>query len=139
SFTAPIQLPGLSLDPLWHRRAVFYEVMVRSYVDSNGDGTGDLRGLISRLDYLQWLGVDALWLPPFFESSMRDGGYAGSDYLSILADFGTLEEFRELMTKAHERNMRIIIDLPLHHPSDQHQWFQRSRREPDGPYGDFYL
>ncbi|MET0885184.1 MAG: alpha-amylase family glycosyl hydrolase, partial [Mycetocola sp.] len=87
TFTAPIQLPGLARDPLWYRRAIFYEVMVRSYVDSNGDGAGDLQGLTSRLDYLQWLGVDALWLPPFFTSPLRDGGYDVSDYRSILPEF----------------------------------------------------
>jgi maltose alpha-D-glucosyltransferase/alpha-amylase len=139
TFTAPIQLPGLTLDPRWYRRAVFYEVMIRSFVDSNGDGTGDLQGLISKLDYLQWLGVDALWLPPFFTSPLRDGGYDVSDYHSILPEFGTVDEFRELVTKAHERNMRVIIDLPLNHTSDQHEWFQASRRDPDGPFGDFYV
>jgi maltose alpha-D-glucosyltransferase/alpha-amylase len=139
SFTAPIQLPGLTLDSRWYRRAVFYEVMVRSFVDSNADGAGDLSGLISKLDYLQWLGIDALWIPPFFTSPLRDGGYDVADYRSILPEFGTLEEFKELVTKAHERNMRIIIDLPLNHTSDQHAWFQQSRQDPAGPYGDFYV
>jgi maltose alpha-D-glucosyltransferase/alpha-amylase len=139
TFTAPIQLPGLALDPQWYRRAVFYEVMVRSFVDSNGDGAGDLQGLISRLDYLQWLGIDALWLPPFFQSPLRDGGYDVADYKSILPEFGTLDDFRELVTKAHERNMRVIIDLPINHTSDAHEWFQQSRTDPDGPFGDFYV
>jgi maltose alpha-D-glucosyltransferase / alpha-amylase len=139
SFTAPIQLPGLALDPQWYKRAVFYEVMVRSFVDSNADGSGDLKGLISKLDYLQWLGIDALWLPPFFQSPLRDGGYDVADYTSILAEFGTVEEFRELVTKAHERNMRVIIDLPINHTSDAHDWFQQSRSDPEGPYGDFYM
>ncbi len=139
SFTAPIQLPGLTLDPQWYRRSVFYQVMVRSFLDSNGDGTGDLGGLISKLDYLQWLGVDALWIPPFFTSPLRDGGYDVADYHSILPEFGTLDEFQELVTKAHERNMRVIIDLPLNHTSDQHEWFQQSRSDPEGPYGDFYV
>ncbi|MGA0565888.1 maltose alpha-D-glucosyltransferase [Rathayibacter sp. KR2-224] len=139
TFTAPIQLPGLTLDPQWYRRAVFYEVMVRSFVDSNGDGTGDIQGLISKLDYLQWLGVDALWLPPFFTSPLRDGGYDVADYRTIMPEFGTLDEFQDLVTKAHERNMRIVIDLPLNHTSDQHEWFQASRSDPDGPYGDFYV
>ena len=139
TFTAPITLPGLALDPHWYRRAVFYEVMVRSFVDSNGDGSGDLGGLIAKLDYLQWLGVDALWIPPIYSSPLRDGGYDVADYKTILPDFGTVDEFRELVTKAHERNMRIIIDLPLNHTSDQHEWFQQSRGDPDGPYGDFYV
>jgi maltose alpha-D-glucosyltransferase/alpha-amylase len=139
SFTAPIQLPGLALDPRWYRRAVFYEVMVRSFVDSNGDGSGDLSGLISKLDYLQWLGIDALWIPPFFNSPLKDGGYDVADYRTILPEFGTLEEFKDLVTKAHERNMRIVIDFPLNHTSDQHEWFQQSREDPDGPFGDFYV
>ena len=139
TFTAPITLPGLALDPQWYRRSVFYEVMVRSFVDSNGDGSGDLGGLISKLDYLQWLGVDALWIPPIFSSPLRDGGYDVADYRAILPEFGTLEEFRELVTKAHERNMRIVIDLPLNHTSDAHEWFQQSRSDPEGPYGDFYV
>lgn len=139
TFTAPIQLPGLTLDPNWYRRAVFYEVMVRSFVDSNGDGSGDLAGLIGKLDYLQWLGVDALWIPPIYASPLRDGGYDVSDFKSILPDYGTVDEFKDLVTKAHERNMRIVIDYPLNHTSDQHEWFQQSRMDPDGPHGDFYV
>jgi maltose alpha-D-glucosyltransferase/alpha-amylase len=139
TFTAPLTLPGLALDPQWYRRAVFYEVMVRSFVDSNGDGTGDLSGLMGKLDYLQWLGIDALWIPPIFSSPLRDGGYDVSDYKGILPDFGTIDEFRELVTKSHERNMRIIIDLVINHTSDQHEWFQQSRSDPEGPYGDFYV
>ena len=139
SFTAPITLPGLALNPHWYRRSVFYEVMVRSFVDSNGDGTGDLGGLIAKLDYLQWLGVDGLWIPPIYTSPMRDGGYDVSDYKGILPDFGTIDEFRELVKRAHERNMRIVMDLVVNHTSDQHEWFQQSRSDPDGPYGDFYV
>jgi maltose alpha-D-glucosyltransferase/alpha-amylase len=139
SFTAPIQMPGLALDPEWYKRSVFYEVMIRSFVDSNGDGFGDIAGLISKLDYLQWLGIDALWLPPFFQSPLRDGGYDVSDFKAVLPDYGTVEEFRELVTKAHERNMRIIMDFPLNHTSDQHEWFQQSREDPEGPYGDYYV
>ncbi len=139
TFTAPITLPGLALDPLWYRRAVFYEVMVRSFFDSNGDGSGDIAGLASKLDYLQWLGVDALWIPPFYNSPLRDGGYDVTDFTTVLPEFGTLEEFTDLVTKAHERNMRVIIDYPLNHTSDQHDWFQQSRNHPSGPYGDFYV
>jgi maltose alpha-D-glucosyltransferase/alpha-amylase len=139
SFTAPIQLPGLTRDPVWYKRAVFYEVMVRCFVDSNGDGTGDLGGLASRLDYLQWLGVDCLWLPPFYMSPLRDGGYDISDFKAVLPEFGTIDEFRDLVRRAHERNMRIIMDFPLNHTSVDHDWFQQSRSDPDGPYGDFYV
>ncbi len=139
TFTAPIQLPGLALDPQWYRRAVFYEVMVRSFYDSNGDGSGDIAGLVSKLDYLQWLGIDALWVPPFYQSPLRDGGYDVSDFMTVLPEFGTLDEFKDLVTKAHERNMRIVIDYPLNHTSDAHDWFQQSREDPEGPYGDFYV
>ena len=139
TFTAPIQLPGLALDPQWYRRAVFYEVMVRSFYDSNGDGSGDIAGLVGKLDYLQWLGVDALWIPPFYQSPLRDGGYDVSDFTTVLPEFGTLDEFKDLVTKAHERNMRIVIDCPLNHTSDQHDWFQQLIEEPDGPYGDYYV
>ncbi|HEY0373610.1 MAG TPA: maltose alpha-D-glucosyltransferase [Amnibacterium sp.] len=139
SFTAPIQLPGLTRDPLWYKRAVFYEVMVRCFVDSNGDGTGDLGGLASRLDYLQWLGIDCLWLPPFYMSPLRDGGYDISDFKRVLPEFGTIDEFRDLVRRAHERNMRIIMDFPLNHTSVDHDWFQQSRSDPEGPYGDFYV
>ena len=139
SFTAPIQLPGLTRDPTWYKRAVFYEVMVRSFVDSNGDGTGDLSGLASRLDYLQWLGIDSLWLPPFYQSPLRDGGYDISDFKAVLPEFGTIDEFRDLVRRAHERNMRIVMDFPLNHTSDAHEWFQQSRSDPEGPFGDFYV
>ena len=131
--------PGIDSDPQWYRSAVFYEVMVRSFLDSNGDGSGDLHGLIGKLDYLQWLGVDALWLPPFFSSPLRDGGYDVADYRSVLSDFGTIDDFRDLVTRAHERGMRVVIDLVLNHTSDQHEWFQQSRADPDGAYGDYYV
>ncbi|MFC4555951.1 maltose alpha-D-glucosyltransferase [Georgenia faecalis] len=131
--------PGLSQDPEWYRTAVFYEVLLRAFGDSNGSGTGDLRGLIQRLDYLQWLGVDCLWLPPFYPSPLRDGGYDISDYTAVAPEYGTMEDVQELITEAHARGMRIIIDLVMNHTSDQHPWFQSSRSNPDGPYGDFYV
>jgi maltose alpha-D-glucosyltransferase/alpha-amylase len=128
-----------SRDPLWYKRAVFYEVLVRGFKDSNGDGTGDLRGLTSKLDYLQWLGVDCLWLLPIYKSPLRDGGYDIADYLKILPEFGDLGDFVELMDGAHTRGIRIIADLVVNHTSDQHPWFQASRSDPDGPFGDFYV
>jgi maltose alpha-D-glucosyltransferase/alpha-amylase len=128
-----------SRDPLWYKRAVFYEILVRGFKDSNGDGTGDLRGLTSKLDYLQWLGVDCLWLLPIYNSPLRDGGYDIADYLKILPDFGDLGDFVELMDGAHSRGLRIIADLVVNHTSDQHRWFQASRSDPDGPFGDFYV
>ncbi|MEO9238485.1 MAG: maltose alpha-D-glucosyltransferase [Jatrophihabitantaceae bacterium] len=126
-------------DPEWFKRAVFYEVLVRGFADSNGDGTGDLRGLRDRLDYLQWLGVDCLWLPPFFPSPLRDGGYDVADYTDVLPDFGTIDDFRDFLDAAHDRGIRVIIDFVMNHTSDQHPWFQSSRNDPDGPYGDFYV
>ncbi|MCL1899371.1 MAG: maltose alpha-D-glucosyltransferase [Promicromonosporaceae bacterium] len=131
--------PGLSADPDWYRRAVFYEVLTRAFADSDGDGTGDLRGIIDRLDYLQWLGVDCLWLPPFYPSPLRDGGYDVADYLAIAERYGTKEDFAELIEEAHARGMRVIIDIVMNHTSDAHPWFQASRTDPDGPYGDFYV
>jgi maltose alpha-D-glucosyltransferase/alpha-amylase len=126
-------------DPSWYQRAVFYEVLVRSFADSNGDGVGDLKGLTGRLDYLQWLGVDCLWLPPFFASPLRDGGYDISDFLDVLPEFGTIGDFVEFVDAAHRRGMRVIIDFVMNHTSDQHPWFQASRTDPEGDYGDFYV
>ncbi len=130
---------GDTHDPDWFKRAVFYEVLVRSFSDSNGDGAGDLRGLTDKLDYLQWLGVDCLWLPPFMASPLRDGGYDISDYLKVLPEFGTLADFIEFVDAAHERGLRVIIDFVMNHTSDQHTWFQASRSDPEGPFGDFYV
>ncbi|WP_432485664.1 maltose alpha-D-glucosyltransferase [Kineococcus esterisolvens] len=131
--------PGLKNDPQWYKTAVFYEALVRAFSDSNGSGTGDFSGLTDRLDYLQWLGVDCLWLPPFFASPLRDGGYDIADYNAVLPEFGTLPDFQRLVQEAHQRGIRIIIDLVMNHTSDQHPWFQASRSDPDGPYGDFYV
>ena len=139
TFTAPIQLPGLALDPQWYRKAVFYEVLVRAFADSDGDGVGDLGGLIGRLDYLQWLGVDAIWVPPFYRSPMRDGGYDVADFRSVQSELGSIDDVRRLVSEAHARGMRIVMDLPLNHTSDQHEWFKQSRSDPDGPYGDWYV
>jgi maltose alpha-D-glucosyltransferase/alpha-amylase len=126
-------------NPIWFKRAVFYEVLVRSFMDSNGDGVGDFRGLREKLDYLEWLGVDCLWIPPFYSSPLRDGGYDVADYEGILPEVGTIADFQELLDDAHRRNLRVIIDFVMNHTSDQHRWFQESRRDPDGPYGDFYV
>jgi len=132
----PDELPG---GPSWYRTAVFYEVMLRSFADSRGEGTGDLRGLIHRLDYLQWLGIDCLWLPPFYPSPQRDGGYDVADYTAVAGQYGTMADFTELVTAAHARGMRVVVDLVMNHTSDQHPWFQSSRSNREGPYGDFYV
>ncbi|WP_461022646.1 maltose alpha-D-glucosyltransferase [Thalassiella azotivora] len=134
-----LHAPGLDHDPDWYKKAVFYEVLVRAFADSNGSGSGDLTGVIGKLDYLQWLGVDCLWLPPFYASPLRDGGYDVSDYCAVLPEFGTLPDFTELVSQAHARGLRVITDLVMNHTSDQHPWFQASRSDPDGPYGDFYV
>ena len=126
-------------DPEWFKRAVFYEVLVRGFHDSNNDGTGDLRGLMSRLDYLQWLGIDCLWLLPIYASPLRDGGYDISDFTTVLPEFGNVGDFVELVDEAHKRGIRVIADLVINHTSDAHPWFQASRSDPDGPFGDFYV
>jgi maltose alpha-D-glucosyltransferase/alpha-amylase len=131
--------PGLDNDPTWYKKAVFYEVLVRAFSDSTGSGSGDFQGLIDKLDYIQWLGVDCLWLPPFYASPLRDGGYDISDYYAVLPEFGTLPQFTELVSAAHARGIRVVTDLVMNHTSDAHPWFQASRSDPDGPYGDFYV
>jgi maltose alpha-D-glucosyltransferase/alpha-amylase len=125
--------------PDWYKTAVFYEVLVRAFNDFTNDGTGDLRGLADKLDYLQWLGVDCLWLPPFYASPLRDGGYDISDFRAVLPEFGTVDDFVYLLDQAHRRGLRVITDLVLNHTSDQHPWFQESQQHPDGPYGDYYV
>ncbi|WP_432973152.1 maltose alpha-D-glucosyltransferase [Dactylosporangium sp. CA-233914] len=129
----------LPAEERWFQRAVFYEVLVRAFADSNADGGGDLKGLIGQLDYLQWLGVDCLWLPPFYDSPLRDGGYDIRDFYKVLPEFGTVEDFVDLLDAAHKRGIRVITDLVMNHTSDSHQWFQESRRDPGGPYGDYYV
>src|SRR3954464_891916 len=132
-------LPPPGTDPEWFKRAVFYEVLVRGFADSNADGVGDLRGMIDKAGFLQWLGVDCLWLPPFFASPLRDGGDDVSDYNAVLPEFGDIEDFKDFLDAAHARGMRVIIDFVMNHTSDQHPWFQASRSDPEGPYGDFYV
>jgi maltose alpha-D-glucosyltransferase/alpha-amylase len=152
---APAQLPGFPAtpgepvpdpfsfdrprDPEWYKRAVFYEVLIRGFADSTGDGGGDLRGLTSRLDYLQWLGIDCVWLLPIYESPLKDGGYDISDFMKVLDEYGTIGDFVEMVEEAHKRGIRVIADLVMNHTSDQHPWFQASRSDPEGPFGDFYV
>jgi maltose alpha-D-glucosyltransferase/alpha-amylase len=144
-FAAPPgeRVPDFTLDrprdPEWYKRAVFYEVLIRGFQDASGDGTGDIRGLTSRLDYLQWLGIDCIWLLPIYESPLRDGGYDIADYLRILPEYGNIADFVELIEQSHKRGIRIIADLVMNHTSDAHPWFQASRSDPEGPFGDFYV
>ena len=126
-------------DRTWFKKSVFYEVVVREFFDSNSDGSGDLRGLIEHLDYIKWLGVDCLWLPPFYDSPLRDRGYDIRGFYRVLLEFGTVDDFVALLDQAHRRGIRVITDLVMNHTSDSHSWFQESRRDPDGPYGDFYV
>jgi maltose alpha-D-glucosyltransferase/alpha-amylase len=126
-------------DPEWYKRAVFYEVLVRGFQDSDGNGTGDLRGLTSRLDYLEWLGIDCIWLLPIYSSPLRDGGYDIADFMAVLPDYGNIGDFVTFVDEAHKRGIRVIADLVMNHTSDQHPWFQASRSDPDGPFGDFYV
>jgi maltose alpha-D-glucosyltransferase/alpha-amylase len=129
----------LSNDPLWYKNAIFYEVHIRSFCDSNGDGKGDLPGLISRLDYLRNLGVDCIWLLPMFPSPLNDDGYDIADYYNIHPDYGTVADFKRLVDEAHARDMRVIADLVLNHTSDEHPWFVESRKSKDNPYRDYYV
>src|SRR3989440_2823316 len=112
---------------LWFKDAVIYQVHVRAFQDSNNDGIGDFRGLTSRLDYIQDLGVTALWLLPFFPSPLKDDGYDIADYKNVNPQYGTLDDFRALLEEAHRRELRVITELVMNHTSDQHEWFQRSR------------
>ncbi|WP_250029285.1 maltose alpha-D-glucosyltransferase [Paractinoplanes maris] len=130
---------SLPADRTWFQRAVFYEVLVQSFYDSNSDGWGDLRGLIERVDYLQWLGVDCLLLAPIFDSPWHEGGHDIRDFYKVSSELGTVEDFVALLDVTHKRGIRVVCTLVLNHTSDQHPWFQESRREPDGPYGDFYV
>ncbi len=123
----------------WYQNAVFYEVYVRAFFDSNGDGIGDLPGLTSKLDYLKELGVDCLWLLPIYPSPLKDDGYDIADYCGVHPDLGTLEDFKTLLTRAHAMGLRVITDLVLNHTSDQHPWFQAARADPHSPYHDYYV
>ena len=116
----------------WWRNAVVYEVYPRSFNDSNGDGEGDFRGIIDRLDYLHDLGVDALWLTPFYPSPLADGGYDVADYCGVDPRFGTLRQFADLVARAHDRGIRIIIDIVPNHTSDKHPWFTKALHSPPG-------
>jgi maltose alpha-D-glucosyltransferase / alpha-amylase len=127
-------------EPLWYKDAVIYELHVKAFHDSNGDGIGDFQGLTEKLDYLEDLGVTAIWLLPFYPSPLRDDGYDIADYYNVHPDYGTLGDFKRFLREAHKRNLRVITELVINHTSDQHIWFQRSRRaRPGSPWRDFYV
>ena len=123
----------------WYKDAIIYQLHVRTFCDSNNDGIGDFPGLMQKLDYLQELGINALWLMPFFPSPLRDDGYDISDYMAVHPNYGTLEEFKAFLSAAHSRGIRIIIELVLNHTSDQHPWFLESRSSRENPKRDWYV
>src|SRR5512144_2247112 len=128
------QRPRVALedDPLWYKDAILYELHVRAFRDSSDDGIGDFRGLTEKLDYVQELGVTALWLLPFYPSPLRDDGYDIADYSDIHPAYGSMRDFREFMREAHRRGLRVITELVINHTSDQHPWFQKARRARSG-------
>ena len=123
----------------WWKEAVIYQIYPRSFMDSNGDGIGDLQGIISRLDYLKYLGIDVIWLSPVYKSPNDDNGYDISDYQDIMDEFGTMEDFDELLAAAHARGIKIVMDLVVNHTSDEHQWFVESQKSKDNAYRDYYI
>jgi len=126
-------------DALWYKDAIIYQVHVRAFYDSSGDGNGDFRGLAQKLDHLQDLGIDCIWLMPFFPSPLRDDGYDISDYRSVNPTYGTLDDFKAFLDAAHKRDIRVIIEMVLNHTSDQHPWFQESRSSRNNPRRDWYV
>ena len=131
---------GTANDPLWYKDAIIYELPIKSFCDGNADGVGDFTGLCEKLDYLQGLGVTCLWLLPFFPSPLKDDGYDIADYVNVHPSYGTLDDFKAFLQAAHERGLRVVIELVLNHTSDQHPWFQRARTAPHGsPERDYYV
>ena len=123
----------------WWKEAIFYQIYPRSFYDSNGDGIGDLRGIIEKLDYLKELGVTAIWCSPFYDSPNDDNGYDIRDYKKIMDEFGTMDDFDELLSEIHKRDMKLIIDLVVNHTSDEHEWFVEAQKSKDNPYHDYYI
>ena len=123
----------------WWKQSTVYQIYPRSFYDSNGDGIGDLNGITQKLPYLQTLGVDVVWLSPIYQSPNDDNGYDISDYQSIMAEFGTMEDFDRLLKEAHALGLRVVLDLVANHTSDEHPWFVESRRSKDNPYRDYYI
>lgn len=123
----------------WWKESVVYQIYPRSFMDSNGDGIGDIRGIISKLDYLKELGIDVIWLSPVYQSPNDDNGYDISDYQAIMQEFGTMEDFDEMLKASHERGIKIMMDLVVNHTSDEHRWFVESRKSKENPYRDYYI
>nr|WP_155668851.1 alpha-glucosidase [Ornithinibacillus caprae] len=127
------------VDKTWWKESVVYQIYPRSFNDSNGDGIGDIKGMIEKLDYLKELGIDVIWLSPVYKSPNDDNGYDISDYQDIMDDFGTMADWEELLSEIHNRGMKLIMDLVVNHSSDEHEWFQESRKSKDNPYRDYYI
>lgn len=123
----------------WYKDAVIYQIYPRSFCDSNGDGIGDIQGIISKLDYIKDLGVDAVWLSPIYKSPNDDNGYDISDYRDIMEEFGTIEDFKQMVKGMHDRGIKLIMDLVVNHTSDEHKWFIESKKSKDNPYRDYYI
>jgi oligo-1,6-glucosidase len=123
----------------WYKEGSVYQIYPRSFKDSNNDGVGDLRGIIEKLDYLKDLGVSIIWLSPIYDSPLDDNGYDISNYYQILPEYGTMDDFKELINGLHERGIALIMDLVVNHTSDEHPWFIESRKSVDNPYRDYYI
>jgi maltose alpha-D-glucosyltransferase/alpha-amylase len=126
-------------EPLWFKTAVFYEIHTRGFFDASGDGSGDFRGLTEKLDYLQWLGIDCIWLLPFYKSPLRDGGYDIADFTAVNPEYGVVDDVKEFIDAAHARRIRVIADLVMNHTSSDHPWFQEARSDPNSPKRDWYV
>ena len=129
----------MSVKNQWWKKSVVYQIYPRSFMDSNGDGIGDINGIVEKLDYLKELGVDVLWLSPVYKSPNDDNGYDISDYQDIMDDFGTMSDFDRMLQEAHKRGLKIMMDLVVNHTSDEHPWFVESRKSKDNPYRDYYI
>jgi maltose alpha-D-glucosyltransferase/alpha-amylase len=129
----------MASDNLWYKDAVFYELHVKAFYDSNADGFGDFRGLMEKLDYVQELGIDCIWILPFYPSPLRDDGYDIADYYGVHPDYGTLQDFKAFLKAAHRRNLKVMVDLVMNHTSDQHPWFQEARKDPKSPRRNYYV
>ncbi|MEO7909668.1 MAG: maltose alpha-D-glucosyltransferase [Roseiflexaceae bacterium] len=129
----------MTTDNQWYKDAIFYELQVKSFFDSNADGIGDFRGLVEKLDYLKDLGVDSIWVTPFFPSPLKDDGYDIADFYGVHADFGTLQDVKLFIKEAHRRNLKVMFDLVMNHTSDQHPWFQEARSDPKSPRRGYYV
>ena len=137
---SPAPVTAAADDPLWYMDAIIYQLHVKAFADSNGDGIGDFAGLTAKLDYIRDLGVNTVWVMPFYPSPLRDDGYDVADYENVYEPYGTREDFKRFLDEAHARGLRVVTELIINHTSDQHPWFQAARRAPKGsPKRDYYV